>query len=63
MFGSMDGDAFESLLPAASYTYNPEFGNGVELFLERATDIRYIRVTITSNSAWPAAQISELEVY
>lgn len=63
VFGSKDGKIFESVLPAASYTYSPETGNQVELRLERPADTRYIRVTITSNSSWPAAQVSEFEVY
>ncbi|MHA6485453.1 discoidin domain-containing protein [Paenibacillus sp. strain BS8-2] len=63
VLGSADGQAFETLLEPELYTYDPATDNKVELILEDAVDIRYVRVTITSNSAWPAAQVSEFEVY
>lgn len=61
--GSKDGVTFDILSPSAAYTYDPKSGNEVEIMLGNTLEMRQIRVTITSNSAWPAAQVSELEVY
>ncbi|URN94916.1 MAG: discoidin domain-containing protein [Candidatus Pristimantibacillus lignocellulolyticus] len=61
--GSSDGTTFSTLVPPKSYTYDPKSGNSVEIVLDEAVMIKYIRITITSNSAWPAAQVSELEIY
>jgi len=61
--GSADGTTFTTLVPSAPYTYDPKTGNEVEIVLDAPVDTRYVRVTITSNSAWPAAQVSEFEVY
>lgn len=63
VLGSTDGATFVTLAPSAAYTYDPKSGNVVEIVIDEPADARYIRVTITSNSAWPAAQVSELEVY
>ncbi|MCR8659595.1 discoidin domain-containing protein [Paenibacillus endoradicis] len=61
--GSSDGSNFTTLVPAKSYTYDPKSGNIVEIELDTEIMTQYIRVVITSNSAWPAAQVSEIEVY
>lgn len=63
VLGSTDGVTFATLLPSTAHTYDPASDNRVELKLAEPSTARYIRVTITSNSAWPAAQVSEFEVY
>jgi len=63
LLGSADGSAYSTLAPAAEYTYDPKSGNEVLIVLAEPAEARYIQVAITSNSAWPAAQVSELEVY
>ncbi|MDQ6420275.1 discoidin domain-containing protein [Paenibacillus sp. LHD-117] len=63
VLGSADGETFATLLETAAYTYDPKTENKVELKLASTANARYIRVAITSNSAWPAAQVSEFEVY
>ncbi|SFF31636.1 F5/8 type C domain-containing protein [Actinacidiphila alni] len=50
-------------LPAQNYTFNPASGNTVTITLPTAITARYVRLTITANTGWPAAQLSELEVY
>lgn len=64
---SGDGVKFTAVLAAQTYTFDPESGNRLELELEsgltRLTEARYVRVTVTGNTGWPAAQISEFEVY
>lgn len=60
--GSTDGTSFTDLKPAASYTFDPNSGNKSTVDFP-ATDTRYVRISVTANTGWPAAQLSELEVY
>lgn len=61
--GSADGQSFSTLLPAKAYAFDPKADNIVEIPLASPANVRYVRIVITSNTAWPAAQISEFEVY
>lgn len=61
--GSSDGTNYTTLVHPQSYTYDPKSGNSVEILLEEGVMTKFIRITITSNTAWPAAQVSELEIY
>ncbi|GAA1258088.1 discoidin domain-containing protein [Kitasatospora nipponensis] len=60
--GSTDGTAFSDLVASASYSFDPATGSSVSIPFAAATE-RYLRVRITANSAWPAGQLSALEVY
>ncbi|GAA0565220.1 discoidin domain-containing protein [Paractinoplanes ferrugineus] len=60
--GSTNGSAFTTLAGAAARTFDPAAGNVVTVTCT-PTQARYLRVTATANSAWPAAQLSGLEVY
>ncbi|MCA2219386.1 discoidin domain-containing protein [Jidongwangia harbinensis] len=60
--GSTTGSAFTTLKAAAGYTFNPSSGNTVTVDLPAATT-RHLRLTVTGNTGWPAAQLSEVEVY
>ncbi|MET9499563.1 discoidin domain-containing protein [Streptomyces sp. NPDC006552] len=60
--GSADGSAFDTLKTSASYAFAPGSANTVTVSLP-ATQTRYIRVVVSANSAWQAAQLSELEVH
>jgi chitodextrinase len=61
--GSTDGGTFSQLLAAASYTFNPASGNTATLTLPASVTTRYVRLTFTANSGWPAGQLSEFQVY
>ncbi|MFI5908001.1 glycosyl hydrolase family 28-related protein [Dactylosporangium sp. NPDC051541] len=50
------------LVPAADYTLNPDTGNAVQITFP-STTLRTLTLTFTANDGWPAAQLSELEVY
>ncbi len=63
VLGSSDGKSFETLLAPSPYTYDPKTDNNVVLALSAPAEVRYVKVTITSNSSWPAAQVSEFEIY
>ncbi len=60
--GSTNGTTFSTLAGALSYTFNPATGNTVTITFP-ATAVRYLRITITANTGWPAGQVAELEVY
>ncbi|WP_324668067.1 discoidin domain-containing protein [Geochorda subterranea] len=60
--GSLDGDVYEEVVPAASYTFDPAQGNLVEITLARPTRMRLLRLVVTDNTSpgGYGAQISEL---
>ncbi|MEV4120298.1 CARDB domain-containing protein [Micromonospora sp. NPDC049645] len=60
--GSANGTSFTDLVGSQTYTFNPASGNTVTINFS-STSTRYVRITITANSGWPAGQLSELEVY
>jgi hypothetical protein len=60
--GSLDGTAFNILKAATSYTFDPATGNTVTITFPAAS-ARYLRITVTANTGWPAGQISEFEAY
>ncbi|MGQ4726628.1 discoidin domain-containing protein [Streptomyces sp. Ju416(a)] len=59
--GSADGTSFATLKNSATYTFAPGVANEVTIAFP-ATLTRFVRVNITANTGWPAAQLSELEV-
>ncbi|HET6861375.1 MAG TPA: discoidin domain-containing protein [Streptomyces sp.] len=60
--GSADGTSFTTLVTSAAYTFSPGDGNVVTIGFP-AAQARFVRVDITANTGWPAAQLSELEVH
>ncbi|MFE4590058.1 CARDB domain-containing protein [Streptomyces laurentii] len=62
VLGSTDGTAFTTLTAAQSRAFGPSQANTVTIALASVT-ARYLRIQVTSNSGWNAAQLSELEVY
>ncbi|MFF4342457.1 discoidin domain-containing protein [Kitasatospora sp. NPDC001540] len=60
--GSTDGSNFTDLLASADYVFDPASGNAVTVNLATTTT-RYLRLTFTGNTAWPAGQLSEFEAY
>ncbi|WP_204798909.1 discoidin domain-containing protein [Paenibacillus sacheonensis] len=60
--GSDDGEQFKAIIPKQTYTFDPAKENTVEIRLGGLSS-RYVRLVIDGNTAWPAAQVSELEVY
>ncbi|MFB9367477.1 galactose-binding domain-containing protein [Kitasatospora sp. NPDC001664] len=60
--GSADGTSFTTLASSAGYSFDPGAGNTVRITFPAATT-RYVRLAISANTGWPAAQISELEVH
>ncbi|KAB1918960.1 discoidin domain-containing protein, partial [Micromonospora sp. ALFpr18c] len=62
VLGSTDGSSYATLASSAGRVFNPGAGNTVSIGLPSG-DRRFIRVTVTGNTGWPAAQLSEVEVY
>jgi hypothetical protein len=60
--GGADGSSYSTVVASANYTFNPATGNTVTINFGAATH-RYWRVNVTANTGWPAAQISEFELY
>ncbi|MFI2376300.1 CARDB domain-containing protein [Streptomyces sp. NPDC018964] len=60
--GSTDGSAFTTLSGPAAHRFDPDGGNTVTIGFP-ARDVRHIRVRVSANTGWNAAQLSEIEVY
>jgi hypothetical protein len=62
VLGSTGGATYTTVSAAAGRTFDPASGNTATIAFP-ATDQRYLRLTFTANTGWPAGQVSELEVY
>ncbi|MFF3941831.1 CARDB domain-containing protein [Streptomyces phaeofaciens] len=61
--GSTDGSGFSTLAASAVRVFDPARANTVSVALAAPADVRYVRVNVSGNTGWNAAQLSELEVY
>jgi hypothetical protein len=61
--GSTDGSSFGTLLGSAGYTFDPATGNTATATLPDGSSTRYLRLTFTANTGWPAGQVSGLQLY
>ncbi|RKE17416.1 discoidin domain-containing protein [Streptomyces sp. TLI_171] len=62
LLASTDNTTFSTLRPAAPTLFDPAADNTVTLTFP-ATTARYVRVAVTANTGWPAAQLSEIQVW
>ncbi|MET9000701.1 discoidin domain-containing protein [Amycolatopsis sp. NPDC004169] len=60
--GSANGGTFTTLAGPAGYTFDPARGNSVTVGVP-GTNTRYVRITFTANTGWPAGQLAQFEVY
>ncbi|MGN9908636.1 discoidin domain-containing protein [Phytohabitans sp. LJ34] len=60
--GSANGSAFTTLAASAGRFFDPASGNTVTVTFP-ATSVRYVRISVSANTGWPAAQVAALEVY
>jgi hypothetical protein len=63
VLGSTDDSSFSTLVGSSGYTFDPSTGNTVTIPLPSGTSTRYLRLTFTANTGWPAGQLSELEAF
>ncbi|MFJ3492420.1 CARDB domain-containing protein [Streptomyces sp. NPDC086091] len=61
--GSTDGSGFSTLAASSVRVFDPAQANTVSVSLASPADVRYVRVNVSGNTGWNAAQLSELEVY
>jgi Alpha-1,3-glucanase catalytic domain D1/Alpha-1,3-glucanase catalytic domain D2/F5/8 type C domain len=61
VLGSGDGSMYTTVVASAGYTFDPATGNTVTIPV--TTSQRYLRLTFTGNTGWPAGQLSEFEAY
>ncbi|MFR9726690.1 discoidin domain-containing protein [Streptomyces sp. MS19] len=62
VLGSLTGSGYTTLAASATHVFDPADGNTVTIPLHDV-QTRYVRVEITDNTGWGAAQLSELEVH
>lgn len=62
VLGSTDNATWTTVKGSAGYTFDPASGNTVTVPLTASTR-RYLRLTFTGNTGWPAGQLAEFEVY
>lgn len=61
--GSTNGITFTDIVGSKEYVFNPAVaGNSVTIHFT-AVSTRYVRLNVTANTGWPAAQLSEFEIY
>jgi hypothetical protein len=60
--GSADSRAFRTLTGPGRHTFDPAAGNSVTLRFP-ATSVRYLRISVTANTGWPAGQLSEVQAF
>ncbi|GAA4253231.1 choice-of-anchor D domain-containing protein [Dactylosporangium darangshiense] len=62
VLSSVDGNTFSTVVGSADYVFDPATGNTVSIAFPSVT-ARYVRLSITANTGWPAGQLSSFEVY
>ena len=60
--GSLNGTTFTNITGPTDYAFDSAEGNSVTVSFDE-TSTRYVRLSVTNNTAWPAAQLSEFEIY
>ncbi|MFI6761787.1 discoidin domain-containing protein [Micromonospora sp. NPDC050417] len=60
--GSTNGSSFTTVAGPTGYLFNPASGNQVTVDFASA-NLRHLRLTASANTGWPAAQLSQVEVY
>ncbi|MEV4314151.1 discoidin domain-containing protein [Actinocrispum sp. NPDC049592] len=59
--GSSDGGSYSTIVGSRGYTFDPASGNTASAGFGTTTT-RFVRLTFTGNTGWPAGQVSEFEV-
>src|SRR6202034_1376298 len=60
---STNGTSYSQIVGSAGYTFNPSTGNTVTISLPSGTSAQYVELSFTGNTGWPAAQLSEFEIF
>ncbi|MET7736086.1 discoidin domain-containing protein [Streptomyces sp. NPDC005402] len=63
VLGSTDGSTYSTVVGAQGYRFDPATGNTATVSLPDGTGLRYLRLSVSGNTGWPAGQFSEVEAY
>lgn len=63
VLGSTDGSNYSTVVGPTGYRFDPATGNTVTVALPAGTGLRHLRLSVSANTGWPAAQFSEVEAY
>ncbi|MFH8336550.1 discoidin domain-containing protein [Streptomyces sp. AM6-12] len=63
VLGSTDGSSYSTVAGAQGYRFDPATGNTATVSLPAGTNLRYLRLSVSANTGWPAGQFSEVEAY
>ncbi|MFJ2723915.1 discoidin domain-containing protein [Streptomyces collinus] len=63
VLGSTDGSAYSTVAGSQGYRFDPATGNTATVSLPGGTNLRYLRLSVSASTGWPAAQFSEVEAY
>ncbi|MFG3009052.1 discoidin domain-containing protein [Streptomyces cinerochromogenes] len=63
VLGSTDGSTYATVVGAQGYRFDPATGNTATVSLPSGTNLRYLRLSVSANTGWPAGQFSEVEAY
>ncbi|MFG2352988.1 discoidin domain-containing protein [Streptomyces sp. NPDC048521] len=63
VLGSTDGSNYSTVVGSQGYRFDPATGNTATVLLPGTTGLRYLRLTVSGNTGWPAGQLSEVEAY
>ncbi|MFF7046849.1 discoidin domain-containing protein [Streptomyces griseorubiginosus] len=63
VLGSTDGTGYSTVVGAQGYRFDPATGNTATVSLPAGTNPRYLRLSVSANTGWPAGQFSEVEAY
>ncbi|BCM70799.1 discoidin domain-containing protein [Streptomyces tricolor] len=63
VLGSTDGSGYSTVVGAQGYRFDPATGNTATVSLPGGTNLRYLRLSVSANTGWPAGQFSEVEAY
>ncbi|WP_458246582.1 discoidin domain-containing protein [Streptomyces sp. MAI_2237] len=63
VLGSTDGSSYSTVVGSAGYRFDPASGNTATVSLPASTNLRYLRLSVSANTGWPAGQFSEVEAY
>ncbi|WP_443056119.1 galactose-binding domain-containing protein [Streptomyces sp. IBSBF 3136] len=63
VLGGTDGSNYSTVVASQGYRFDPATGNTATVSLPGGTNLRYLRLSVSANTGWPAAQFSEVEAY
>jgi hypothetical protein len=63
VLGSTNGTGYTTIVPSATYTWNPSTGNTVTIALPAGTTQQYVELSFTANSVQNGAQASEILIH